>query len=550
MQTQQNQSAQPKDPMHESSGVEHTAIIDPQKFDAILFDLDGVVTRTAAVHAAAWKQVFDVYLGKRAKDRGETFQPFDSVSDYQRYVDGKPRSEGVRSFLASRAITLPEGQPNDPPECATVSGLGNAKQACFLALLYDKGVEVYDTTVAFIRQAKAHSLKVAVISSSKNCARVLEAAGLTDLFEARVDGVERERLGLQGKPHPAVFLEAAKRLGVSPARTAIVEDAVAGVQAGRGGQFAYVIGIGKNERAKHLEAHGADIVVPDLSALTICHHQAASKEKTVPIVSLPGALEHVEDLVSAAGQKRLVIFLDYDGTLTPIVARAEDAHLSSSMRATLIELARTFPVAIVSGRDVEDVRRHVALQHLYYAGSHGFEITGPHGFHRVHEAAETFLGDLDQAEVALRQQLDRIAGAWVERKRFAIAVHFRQVSQGHEEAVAAMVTEVQQAHPRLRQTGGKKVFELRPSLDWHKGKALFWLLDVMELAPEAVWPLYIGDDVTDEDAFRVLRHIGVGIVVIEDSDHATAARYALADTQAVRTFLQTLISRAARGRQP
>jgi alpha,alpha-trehalase len=328
-----------------------------------------------------------------------------------------------------------------------------------------------------------------------------------------------------------------------------VEDAVAGVQAGRDGQFAYVIGIGKDEHAKHLEAHGADIVVPDLSALTIGSHDAASKGMTAPIASLPDALEHVEDLVGAAGQKRLVIFLDYDGTLTPIVARAEDAHLSSAMRATLIELARTFPVAIFSGRDLEDVRRHVAQHHLYYAGSHGFEIAGPHNFHRVHETVETFLGDLDQAEAALRQHLDRIAGAWVERKRFAIAVHFRQVRQDHEAAVAALVTEVQQAHPRLRQTGGKKVFELRPALDWHKGKALFWLLDVMELAPEVVWPLYIGDDVTDEDAFRALRHTGVGIVVIEDADQATAARYALADTEAVRTFLQTLSSRAARSGQ-
>ena len=289
MQTQQKQSAQPGDPRHESSGVEPTAVIDAQQFDAILFDLDGVVTRTAVVHAAAWKQVFDTYLGKRAKDRGETFQPFDMVSDYQCYVDGKPRSEGVRSFLESRAITLPEGQPNDPPECETVSGLGNAKQAHFLALLQDKGVEVYDTTVAFICQAKAQGLKVAVISSSKNCARVLEASGLTHLFEARVDGVERERLGLQGKPDPSVFLEAAKRLGVDPARTAIVEDAIAGVQAGRDGQFAYVIGIGRDEHAKHLEAHGADLVVPDLSALTIDSHDAASKDMTVPIASLPNA---------------------------------------------------------------------------------------------------------------------------------------------------------------------------------------------------------------------------------------------------------------------
>lgn len=247
----------------------HHAILDPRELDAILFDLDGVITKTARVHAMAWKQLFDTYLHRRAARRGGTPLPFDIETDYRRYVDGKPRADGVRSFLASRDIVLPEGQPHDPSDLETVLGLGNAKDSIFLTELEHQGVEVYDTTITFIRKAKRHGLKVAVISSSKHCEEVLETAGLIHLFDARVDGVESERLGLRGKPAPDIFLEAAKRLGVSPHRTAIVEDAIAGVQAGRTGQFAYVIGLDRAHQAIELQTHGADIVVPDLEAVRI-----------------------------------------------------------------------------------------------------------------------------------------------------------------------------------------------------------------------------------------------------------------------------------------
>jgi len=244
--------------------ADHHLILERDRLDAILFDLDGVITKTASIHAAAWKQLFDAYLAERAASRGEVWRPFDIEADYRLYVDGKPRLDGVRSFLMSRDMILPEGQPDDGPGQETIHGLGNAKDAFFVSQLEATGIEVYDATVALIHQVKAQGMKVAVISSSRHCADVLEAAGLTSLFDACVDGVESERLGLQGKPAPDIFLEAAKRLEVDPRRTAVVEDAIAGVQAGRAGGLALVIGVDRAHQATALEAHGADVVVADL----------------------------------------------------------------------------------------------------------------------------------------------------------------------------------------------------------------------------------------------------------------------------------------------
>jgi alpha,alpha-trehalase len=511
---------------------QQTVSLSLRDLDAILFDLDGVVTKTADLHAAAWKQMFDAYLQTRANQTAEPFQPFDIVADYQQYVDGKPRYDGVRSFLTARGITLPEGSPDDPPERETICGLGNAKQKVFLEQLATRGVEVYESSVAFIQQAKAQGLKVAVITSSKNGTTVLETAGLTDLFDTAVDGRERERLGLAGKPHADTFLEATKRLGVQPSRTAMVEDAIVGVQAGRAGGFAWVIGLDRHGRAQELQANGAHLVVPDLAALTLQPSSSASL--------LPSALEHLDEVAALARTKRIVVFLDYDGTLTPIVERPEDAHLSAAMQTVLSNLARSFTVAIVSGRGLADVRQRVGLEALYYAGSHGFEMVGPDGFEAIYEPAQAFLPALDQAEQALHDRLDSIPGAQIERKHFALAIHYRRVHEAEVEHVAAAVKAVQAIHTQLRQTGGKKVCELRPDLDWHKGTALFWLLEAMHLDRNGVLPIYIGDDVTDEDAFVAVHTIGIGIIVTDGSTSTTAARYVLADTDAVRAFLQAL----------
>ncbi len=230
---------------------------------ALLFDLDGVITRTATLHAASWKRLFDEYLAEHAKRTGQPFVAFDLVGDYRRYVDGKPRYDGVQSFLASRGMAIPWGSPGDPPTSETVCGLGNRKDRYFDEALRERGVQIFPEAVSLIRDVRARGLKTAVVSSSKNCAPILKRAGILDLFDARVDGVEAERLHLPGKPAPDTFLEAARRLGVAPDQAVVVEDAISGVEAGKRGGFR-VVGVDEGGHGDVLREHGADLVVSHL----------------------------------------------------------------------------------------------------------------------------------------------------------------------------------------------------------------------------------------------------------------------------------------------
>jgi beta-phosphoglucomutase family hydrolase len=239
----------------------------PDGIRACLFDLDGVLTQTAKVHAAAWKRMFDEYLRMRAGRAGEEFVPFDSRSDYDKYVDGKPRYDGVRSFLESRGIELPEGSPDDPPSTETVAGLGNRKNELVLRLIDEQGVETYDGSVRYVDAARDAGLRRAVVSSSANCRAVLESAGILDQFEVIVDGNVLDERGLKGKPAPDTFLAAAEDLGVPAAGAAVYEDALSGVEAGRAGRFGLVVGVDRVGQADALREHGADVVVRDLEEL-------------------------------------------------------------------------------------------------------------------------------------------------------------------------------------------------------------------------------------------------------------------------------------------
>ncbi len=240
--------------------------LDPDRFDAVLFDLDGVLTETASLHARAWKQMFDEYLHDRAQHLGEPFAAFEDA-DYRTYVDGKPRYDGVRSFLHSRGIELAEGDPTDPPGADTVAGLGNRKNELVVGLIAAEGVQPFPGAVRLIESLRAAGVKTAVVSSSKNAAMVLEAAGIADEFDTRVDGSVAAELGLPGKPAPDTFLEAAQRLDAMVDRTVVVEDAISGVQAGAAGGFGLVVGVGSPEQAGALRDNGADIVVADLAEL-------------------------------------------------------------------------------------------------------------------------------------------------------------------------------------------------------------------------------------------------------------------------------------------
>ena len=496
-----------------------------EAFDLVVFDLDGVVTRTATVHAAAWQRLFDGFLEHRD---GSGYQPFDVTADYLAYVDGRQRYDGVRTFLASRGIRLPEGTPADPPGEATVCGLGNAKNRSFLAALEGTGVAVYEDAVDLIRRLRDAGIAVACVSASENCAAILERAGIADLFDVRVDGLDIVRLHLAGKPAPDTFLEAGRRLGVAAARAAVLEDALVGVEAGRAGGFARVIGVDRAGHADAFLAHGADVAIDDLSR--------------VRVTSLPSALDRLPAIAAAAGPRPLVA-LDYDGTLTPIVDRPEDARLPAGTRRALQRLAGLAEVAVVTGRDLETIRGFVDLD-LHFASDHGFVLSLRGGQPTGFAAADALLAEVDDAERALRAAVAGIAGCLVERKRYSVAVHDRLVAAAERRQVADAAARVLAAHPRLVLARGKRVLELRPDLAWDKGHAVLLLAERLGRAPEAV--VFAGDDLTDEDAFRAIRGRGTGIVVGRPG-RPTAASHRLDDPAAVCRFLTGLADRLEGG---
>jgi beta-phosphoglucomutase family hydrolase len=237
------------------------------QYDAVLLDLDGVITDTASIHAACWKQMFDEFLQKRATQRGEALRPFDLATDYRLHVDGKPRFDGVRDFLISRGIQLPEGSMDDTPEAETVGGLGNRKNDLVNKIIEENGVEPYEGSVKLIHQLRRQGFKIAVVTSSQNCTVVLKAAKLEDFFDVQVDGNMIHAQHLAGKPAPDTFLTAARLLGVEPTRAVVIEDAISGVDAGSAGNFGLVIGVARKGNTKELQQHGAHLVVSDLGEL-------------------------------------------------------------------------------------------------------------------------------------------------------------------------------------------------------------------------------------------------------------------------------------------
>lgn len=511
-----------------------TCYVPAADFDAVIFDLDGVITDTASVHAEAWKRMLDAFLARHSAREGVAFQPFKIETDYRFYVDGRPRLDGLRNFLVARGIQLPEGGPQDPPGAETIYGLGMIKNQYFLEEIRTKGVKVYPSTVDLIRSCKKHGLKTAVISSSRSCAMILDSANVSDLFDVRVDGVDLELLGITGKPAPDIFIEAARQLGVEVERTVVIEDALSGVQAGRAGNFGLVIGIARTGEKGFLLENGADVAVEDLSEICV----TGDVETGEP---LPSALEEFEAISRQAGGKRIAVFLDYDGTLTPIVDTPDLAVMAEDMREAVSELSRHCPVGIISGRDLEDVRDKVRIGSIIYAGSHGFDISGPDGLQVRNPVGEEFLPILDRVEKELSRRLGSLPGLLVERKKFAIAVHYRLVDPGEVDGVERVVNEIAALNQDLRKAYGKKIFELQPQADWHKGKALLSLLRALGLDGDDVLPFYLGDDVTDEDAFRAIRGLGVGIVV-RDRPYETAATHSLRNPDEVRRFLLLLIS--------
>jgi len=509
----------------------HELVISRDDFDAVIFNLDGVVTHINKAHAAAWKQTFDSYLLNRNPQDGEDLEPFHIDLDYRRYLDGKRRDVGIKHFLSSRHINLPRGDVEDPAYIETIHRLGVRKDLIFESITQQQGIEVHGCAIALIHRLRNAGMKTAVVSASKHCGMVLERAEIQDLFDARIDALEAERLDLDGKPDPYVILELARRLGVDPERSVVIEDSVIGVTASSRGHFGLNIGFDNGDRRELMLEHGADYVLSDLCRV---HVDGAADDDLLPI-----ELVDIKLVTNQLAGKQPVLFLDYGGTLAPATQRFEDVRISKKTRRILRKIARLMPVTIVSGRDVEDICMQVGLQELFYAGSHGLDIRG-HDIHLELPEGDESLEDLDRAMETLTRQLENIAGVSIERKRFAIVVHFHQEDIDNANQVAAVVKQVQALLPRLKITGGKEVLELLPDIDWDKGRAMNWLLSELGMDGTNVLPIYIGDDITDEAAFIKLREKGIGILVA-DRPQPSAATYRMNNPEEVLDLLKCLI---------
>ena len=531
-------------------------------FDAIIFDMDGVVTKTALVHANAWKKTFDEFLKIRSEHTYETFSEFTHDGDYLPYVDGKPRNEGVKSFLESRGIALPFGESSDPAGKETIFGLSNRKNQLFKKVLEEDGIERYDPMVKFIKKVKSHGVKVGLASSSKNCDLILEKAGLLDLFETKVDGVVSEKLNLKGKPEADIFVTAARNLGAEPAKTIVVEDAVSGVTAGRNGGFGLVLGVARKNNVDELLAGGADIAMKNLSYMEINWLQKWFQRKPqhlfstwneiinpsttqlwelrddIPIYLNPCFLRTAKDIFK---KEKPIFFLDYDGTLTPIVDRPQDAIVSSEMKNTVKKLSEKCRVFIVSGRYREDVQSLLGIDNLLYAGSHGFDIKGE-GLSMVHPKAAAVIPDVEKSIKTLETNLGEIEGLYIEKKRFSVAVHYRLVDENkYLERIKQQVDSTVKETGTLRLMSGKKVFELLPNINWDKGKAIRWILEAFGLDWKDANMIYIGDDVTDEFAFRMIKTRGTGILVSKE-ERPSAAGFRLNDPDEVKRLFERFLN--------
>ncbi len=513
--------------------------IDPRYHDAVIFHLDGLVADTAVIDAAAWKTTFDDCLARMSANENEDHSPF-ADDDYRRHVHNKPRLHGVADFLASRRISLPRGEQADTFE-ETIYGLGNRMQNLFVDLL-DEAVPALESTVDLLRKLQDAGIATAIYSPSHNCQRVLRAAGIENLFAVRVDAVIAGGLAPAGKPEPAAFSEIMRRLAANPNRSVLVVDTEAAVDAGHKGGFSVVVGVDRSGRTDELLACGADVVVDDLSHVEI-------RKGDRPVAQLPDALSSYGQLVGVVAGREPFVCLDYDGTLSEIVSDPDAATLVDGAAKALERLAALCPVAIVSGRDLADIRHRVGLPGIWYAGGHGFELIGPDGTYHQNDGAAAAIPALETAAAELRNDLEPIPGARVEHKRFAVAIHYRNVAA---ERVAEVVAAAHRRGRRhgLRVTNGRKVVELRPNVDWDNGDALHWISDHIHQSGRVV-PIYIGDDLTDEDAFDAIRYTGMGIVVRndEDGERPTAAQFTLRGPREVATFLGRAENRLAYDKQ-
>jgi len=502
------------------------------KPEAVIMDLDSLISKTTSLRINSWKETFSRYI----KENKTRFPPF-SEKDYITYFEGKPEFKSLLNFLGSRGIFLLEGTDKDPVNGNTIWSLYKLKRQIFTDLLELDNIEVSVNVANTISNWKSMGLSCGVVSSGWDCRPVLEKAGLSHHFDIQIDNFIMKERGLGGKPLVNYYLEAAKELGSSPERCVVIVDSLQGAQAGTVGNFLLVAGVDHKKIRKMLLENGADVVVDNIKYIDL-----NSKELKMFFTEFaPSLFTNLDEFFSLFRHKRPALFLDYDGTLTPIVKNPSEAVLSEEMRTVLTDCSKMIPVAIISGRDLDDLKKLVNIRNMIYGGSHGFRITGPGGLYMEHPDSEKILPGLNSIEDRLHKLFDnKIAGIKIERKRYAIAVHYRNVAEEYVSHIIREVEKIIGQSPGFRKGGGKKVIEVRPDVDWHKGRAIGWLLERPEFNNgERSIPIYIGDDLTDEDVFENLPESGIGILAGFHGGK-TSARYSLKNVYQVRLFIEML----------
>jgi trehalose-phosphatase len=504
--------------------------IDPRYYDAVIFDLDCVLTDMARIDVMAWTQLFNDFLSRRLPRETEDHSAFTDDA-YRRFVEGKPRGDAITGFLASRGISLPPGRASDSTE-DTRCGLANRQRQLFRALVA-AGVPVSDSAIGLARRLNDAGIRTAGYSAGADYKQILAANRVDDLFPVVVGGGADSESTLTGAADPAALLEAARLLEVRPERCAVIQGSGVGILAARDGGFGLAIGADRMGCVDALRHCGADAVVTDAAEITVCRGDRR-------ISALPDALQSYGQITAIVAARRPAVLVDFDGTLSAIVDDPDAATLLEGAADALKMLAAECDVVILSGRDLADVVSRVGVPGVWYAGSHGFELVAPDGTHHHNESAACAVDVLERVAAELRERFAHRDGVRVEQKRFAVAVHYRNAGPEALREVTATAHTVAQ-RSGLRISHGRKAIELRPNIGWDKGKMLKWMLHRID-GPDPVVAVYIGDDLTDEDAFDAVRYDGVGIIVQhgEDGDRPSAARFALDGPEAVCEFIERL----------
>ena len=503
------------------------------RIKGIIFDMDGVVTKTASIHFRAWKMVIDELLVRINPEKNFPF----TEKEYFYYLDGIPRIDGLRNFLISREISFEDIPGSYPTMDEYIKAICNIKNDVFLEILTKEPVECYQDTLEFINLLLENNYAIAIISSSKNCAHVLKSAQVEHLFPVCIDGVISEEFNLPGKPHPAIFIEAAKRLNLLPHECIVVEDALSGVKAAKDGGFHVIALDRRNKLYSEFLSLEADYIIPNLSSSQkLLHHYLFHAPKHAP-ESAFNAFPIILDLIHEGYD--FAIFLDYDGTLTPIAARPEQAVLSQEMQDCLTYCSQKYPTVIISGRELGNLKKHITIPTLFYSGNHGLQLEGPKNSEIFYQIGDEFKEDVQVVYEKLSLILEPIDGCLIENKIFSLSVHYRLVDEGLHDFISYKIDNIIKNHPKLARFSGKKVFEIRPNIPWNKGTASANILNQFKSKNTKLIPIYIGDDVTDEDAFKKFITNGITIKVTNEFQK-THAHYFLNSPLEVQNFLENM----------